>query len=77
MIDRAPPPDALAYVLRFAVGFVVAGGLASLYGLGGEFGSDPRRVAALCAGVGVAFGLVAMKFGDRAFAALSSLFRWW
>jgi hypothetical protein len=77
MIDRAPPPDALAYAIRFVVGFVVAGGLTFLLCLGGVFGSDVPRIGALSAAVGVVFGLVALKFGDRAFEALAALFRWW
>ena len=70
------PPDTQERVIRFGCGFafgalVFAGGSLTWAVVSGE-----TFLAALVV-VGVAFGWLAMRFGDPFWTRLASLYRWW
>jgi hypothetical protein len=78
-MDDSAKPDSFEKRLRFGCGFVFGAGVAFFVALQ-ALAAFTGTFWAVVAGVAVVSGLVAMRYGDHfwhAISAISDWFRWW
>jgi hypothetical protein len=74
-MDDSPKPDAFEKGLRFGCGFVFGAGIAFFVGLQ-ALAAFTGPFWAVVAGVAVVSGLVALRYGDQLWNAISDWCRW-